>query len=473
MTNAEEVIFYLHNNPHVHSRGIEAVVAALNIQNRRQDSDAFILAYRDSVDMPLQTVALLQARFNLDFPVSWSTCSAGILEKCLLAAATSGNIKLFVNLEQLLLAAGNDIQIYAAANAAVRSDHVEVLRELESTFGAEFRALPLSSLMEAAVKASSANVVQFFLELDPSIDLEYPNTLALCFCDLGVLRQLKMHSPHIQGSYLPDGQLQIEYVLARSFASWEDKSKVIEFLVSHAFVDINATGKHGLTVMHIAAGDNDIDALKLFENLGANMNCLGVVEQTPAEFALCNGYNIPFIGCSSLPAQLLATKRKMAKAIIENYRDASFTWQRKCSGFQPALDEAESKSANLWAKRIGLETLQGLLSIIPTPMFKSVEKLQRILAGFDKELVDPNALRLRDVDDVQDILNKFLNRQYPDDLLTRLACYSAPKLAAIEIKHLQKFVNSKTGRAFHLGKCAFAREEQIIWLDFNRAITRI
>lgn len=86
-------------------------------------------------------------------------------------------------------------------------------------------------------------------------------------------------------------------------------------------MDINAPRRDRHTVAHIAALKNHIDVLKLFEILGANLSSLGEVEQTPAEIALCHGYNIPFIGCSSLPLELLATKRVMAKAIIGKYCD--------------------------------------------------------------------------------------------------------------------------------------------------------
>ena len=473
LTNAEHVIYYLHNNPHIHSRGVEAIAAALHIQNRRQDSNAFLLRYHDSDAMSLQTIALLQARFNLQFPISWSTCSSETLERCLLAAATSGNTELFVSLTQLLLEADKNIQVHAAADAAVRSDQVEILRELQSTFVVEFHALPIGSLIEVAVKASSASAVQFLLELGPRFDLEYPYELALYYCNLDVLHQLKQHAPHIKGTYLPNGQLQIEFILAESLRSWANKSKVIEFLVKHASADIDATGRDGLTVVHIAAVENDVDALRLFEDLGANMNCLGEVGQTPAEIALCNGHNIPFIGCSSLPAQIFSTKRTLAKAIIRKYCDAIFRGQPQCSNFNRALNDAESKLADIWAKKIGLETSRELLSIIATPLFKSVEKLLRIITDFVNRPIEPNEVWLRDVDDIKDILNKFLNPVYPDGYLTCLACYSAPKLAGFDIEHLGIFVNSKTGRALHFGKCSFAKEELIIWEDFNKAINRI
>ena len=473
LRNAEDVIYYLHSSPRVHSRGIEAVVAALNIQHRSQDSDAFLFRHRDSDAMTFQTMALLQARFNLHFPVSWSTCSSEVLDRCLLAAATSGDMELFVYLKQLLLETGKCVQVYQAANAAVRSDRVEILRELQSTFGVEFHNLPLGTLVEVAGKFGSANSVQALLELGPRIDLEYPYELALSYCNLDVLRRLKKHSPYISWTYLPNGQLQIAFILTNGLMSWANKSKTIEFLVKHASVDINATGRDGLAAVHVAALDNHIDALKLFENLGANMMSLGDVGQTPAEIALCNGYNIPFIGCSSLPTELFATKQNMAKAIISKYCDAIFKKQRKCSGFDHALNDAESKLADIWAKKIGLRTLQGLLSIIGTPLFESVEKLLGIIADFGARPVEPREEQLRDVDDIKDILNKFLNQQYPDGVLTRLARYSVPRLAQLDIEDLRIFVNSKTGRALHLGRCSFAQEELNIWVEFNTATNRI
>ena len=142
LIDAEEVIYYLHSNPHVHSRGVEAIVVALNIQHRRQDFDAFLFRYRDSDTMPFQTMALLQARFNLCFSVSWSTCPLEVLNKCLLAAVTNGNMGLFVYLKQLLLETGNRVQVDQAVIAAVRSDRVGILQELQSSFDVEFYSLP-------------------------------------------------------------------------------------------------------------------------------------------------------------------------------------------------------------------------------------------------------------------------------------------------------------------------------------------
>ncbi|OGE47032.1 hypothetical protein PENARI_c073G00846 [Penicillium arizonense] len=348
------------------------------------------------------SMALLQARFNLQFSVSWSTCSSEVLECCLFAVATSGDMELFVYLKQLLLEAGKDIQVHRAAKAAVRSDRVEILQELQSTFGIESHTLPL---MEVAAYSGSANAVQFLLELGPTIDLEYPYELALRCCDLDVLRRLKTHSPRNRGSYLRNGQLQIAVILTDLLESWANKSKIIEFLVKHASVDINAIGRDGLAVVHIAAVNNQIDALKLFENLGANMMSLGEVEQTPAEIALCNGYNIPFLECSSLPIELFAMKRDLAKTIIGKQCDAMFKGQRKCPSFDRALNDAESKLADIWAKTIGLETLRELLNIIDTPLFEPVEKLLRIIMEFGRGPVKPRERQLRDVDDIKDILN--------------------------------------------------------------------
>ncbi|KAJ6107668.1 hypothetical protein N7523_008991 [Penicillium sp. IBT 18751x] len=191
-------------------------------------------------------------------------------------------------------------------------------------------------------------------------------------------------------------------------ASWTIKSKIIEFLVEHASVDIDATGMDGRAVVHIAALVNHIDALKLFENLGANMTSLGGVGQTPAEIAVCNGYKIPSIGCSSLPKDLLATKRSMAKTILGRYCDAIFENQAKCASFNRTLNVAESKLEDIWARNIGLETLMGLLSIIDTPLFESVEKLSRIMTDFVKVLVELREEQLQDIDDIKEILDKFV-----------------------------------------------------------------
>ncbi|KAJ5544107.1 hypothetical protein N7494_005386 [Penicillium frequentans] len=211
--------------------------------------------------------------------------------------------------------------------------------------------------------------------------------------------------------------------------------------------------------MHIAAVDNNIDALKLFKSLGANMNCLGEVWQTPAEIALCNG-----------------TTYRSSGALLSQHSSSqrSEIWQKLSLGDIVMLySEGSSKLADIWAKKIGLETLRGLVSIIATPLFKSVEKLLKIIKDYLQRLDEPNEVRLRDVDDIKDILNKFLNQVYPDEYLTHLAYYLAPKLAEFDIEHLRSFVNSKIGRALHLGKCSFAEEEKIIWVNFNEAIDRI
>jgi hypothetical protein len=94
------VIYYLHNNPQTHSRGNEAIVAALSIQHRREESYALSFRYRDSDEMPFPNMALANARFNLDLPVPWPTCSSEVLERCLLAATTSGNMELLAKQTQ-------------------------------------------------------------------------------------------------------------------------------------------------------------------------------------------------------------------------------------------------------------------------------------------------------------------------------------------------------------------------------------
>lgn len=71
----------------------------------------------------------------------------------------------------------------------------------------------------------------------------------------------------------------------------------------------------------------------------------------------------------------------------------------------------------------------------------------------------PKQAQLRGVDDIKETLNSFLNQQYPDDFLTRLACFSEPKLAVLDIENLRSIVMSKSGRALHLAKCSFAKEE--------------
>lgn len=473
LMDAEDVIYYLHDNPHIHSRGIEAIFVALNIQHRREESNAFWLRYCDSDAIPLERMALLQARFKVDFPISWSTFSSEVLERCLLAAATSGNMELFLYLKQLLLEIGKDIQVHQAANAAVRSDRMEMLQYLQSTFGVEFHTLPLSSLMEVAVKFGSVNAVQALLEFEPRIDLEYPYKLALLYCNTDVLRRLTKHSSHMNGTYLPNGQLQIAFILANGLASWASMSKTIEFLVKHVSADINATGRDGLAAVHVAAINNHIDALKLFENLGANMMSLGEVGQTPVEIALCNGHDIPFIGSSSLPKELFATKQSMAKAIIGEYCAAIFKKQQKCSGFNTALNGTRSKLADIWAKKIGLKTLEGLIDMIGTPLFESVKKFLGIITGFDTMPVELREEQFQDVDDIKDVLNKFLNQQYPDWFLTRLACYSVPRLVPLDIEHLRIFVNSETDRALHLGRCSFAQEELNIQSELRTAFNRI
>lgn len=321
--------------------------------------------------------------------------------------------------------------------------------------------------MNEAVQFGSANAVQALLKLESRIDLEYPYKLALCHCNLDVLQRLKEYSPDISGTYLPNGELQIAFILSDGFASWANRSKTIKFLVKHSSVDINATGKDGLAAVHVAAVDNNIDALKLLENLGADTMSLGDTGQTPAEIALCNGYNIPFIGCSSLPIELFIKKQNMAKLIIGKYCDASFRRQRTYSDFDRVLNDAESKLANIWAKKIGLKTMQELLIIIGTPLFESVENFQGIITDFGKgpALLKPREEQLRDVDGIKEILNKFLILKYEDWYLTRLACYSMPRLARLDIENLRIFVNPKTGHALHLRRCSFAQEEMNIWME--------
>ena len=468
----EAAVYYLHNNPHVHSRGIEAIVAALNIQHRHHDSAAFLERYRDA--MSFESMAILQARFNLHFDVSWSACAPDELRRCLVAAVTSGNVELFAHLQQCLLEAGEDPQVGPAVEAALYSDRVEILRNIQSTFRVEFDALPLGVSMEEAVEFGSANAIQFILDHRHGINLQELYEVALYLCNLDILRRLQKHSPDIVKSYLPNGELQIAYVLESDCASWANKSDTIEFLVKHASVDINAIRKDGLAVVHIAAIRNNIDALKLFENLGADLFSLGNAGQTPSEMAICKGHDISFIACSSLPINLLATKRYMAKAIIGKIYDASFETQRNFSSFDRLLYDAKSKLADIWVINIGIETLQGLFDIIGTPLFESVTKFQGIIARFSSSRIElGEEEQLRDVDHIKDILKRFLGCELPDEALTDLAYYSGPELVRSDIEQLGIFVNSKIGGDLHRRKCSFLREEQKIWLDFGTAVIEI
>lgn len=134
----------------------------------------------------------------------------------------------------------------------------------------------------------------------------------------------------------------------------------METTSNHASADVNATGMNGLAAVHAATFDNHIDALKLLENLGANMMSFGDVEQTPAEIAYCNGYDIPLVGSTNLTTDLFGTKQNMAKRIMSKSWDVIFKREQNCSGFGRALNDAEDKLADMWAKNIGLKTLQEL-----------------------------------------------------------------------------------------------------------------
>ena len=106
--------------------------------------------------------------------------------------------------------------------------------------------------MEVAIKFDSADVVQFLIEIEPWIDLEHPYELALSHGNLDALETFKKHSPHIAGTYLPSGKLQITFILTKGLANWAKKSRAIEFLVTHAPADVNATGSDGLAAVHVA-----------------------------------------------------------------------------------------------------------------------------------------------------------------------------------------------------------------------------
>lgn len=82
----------------------------------------------------------------------------------------------------------------------------------------------------------------------------------------------------------------------------------------------------------------------------------------------------------------------------------------------------------------------------------------------------------RGVDDIEEVLNNFLNHQYPGQFLTRLTYYSSQNWTALDTKYLRSFVHSRSGRALHLAHFYLLKKNLIfeaIQEDYQRVITRM
>lgn len=468
--SAESVLYYLHENPQIHSRGMEAVIAALNVQHRPEEFKKLQAEYNISLD----SKALLQARFNLSFRVSWPDCSAEILNHCLLAAAAGGNIGLFEHLTTLVLEKCEDLETHGVAIAAAKSGTVGILQWLHTSPIVDFGNLPLDLMIEEAARYDRANAIEFLLNLGVPTDLENTYEFALRFGNINVLHQLAKHFPGIAKTSFRDGRLQIAFVLANGHNIFE----TIGFLVQHASVDINAIGEDGLAAVHIAAERGFIDVLKLLETKGANMMSSGNIEQTPAEIAYCNGHRISLPSLLTLSPEFLNIKREKARAILGKSRGnviQCFATKEECFNIHSAYDEAECKLADLWARKIGFETLGHLHNMLETPMYDAVENFRGIILEYashpmaqteEGEEEERSAICV-----IKVILKKFLDRPYAGDFLENLGHYAIRRLSRPDVEHLTDFV-TRTGNVLHLRKWSFANDEDKIWEEFRDKIGR-
>lgn len=74
----------------------------------------------------------------------------------------------------------------------------------------------------------------------------------------------------------------------------------------------------------------------------------------------------------------------MAKAIMSKSWNVIFKEEQNCSNFDRALNIAEDKLADMWAKNIGLKTMQEMSSFLDIPLYGSIEKLLGIITNFGR-----------------------------------------------------------------------------------------
>lgn len=166
----------------------------------------------------------------------------------------------------------------------------------------------------------------------------------------------------------------------------------------------------------------------------------------------------------------------MAKDIIGKYWDTTCKEQRVFSDSGNALNDEKSKLADIQAKEIGFKYCGScwkyLANLCPSRLISVWRSLQ--ILEFDR--LSWKRRSFRGVDDIEEILDNFLNHQYPGQFLTRLTYYSSQNWTTLDTKNLRSFVHSRSGRALHLAHFYLLKRNLIfgaIQEDYQRVITRM
>lgn len=489
---ATDLIYWLHADPQRHPEGLAIIIAALCQLNRKNEAERFLEQHGKDV-ISSESKFLLCARFEIDFSVDWAQVPQGCLGKCRQAAAIRGDLDLLHKLRQNPLNVTLGIKDLDDQKAAIRGDSVELLQNLLDIDEGNLGERSWIELIEEAVMFRKVTALQLLLQrVGSHVDFQdaYKNTLYIM--DREILNVFKEHSPHLVGSYLPDGQLQIVHTM-RVDAYSLTHHQAIEALAEQDSVDINAIGEDGLTALHFAAFKLDTREFALLEKLGADMESPGHIQQTPKEMLSCKDHSG---GDDFSSPELFEKKQNLAKKWLSEYMPAVFSG-RKGWNFDNYhdLDIKVDSLASFWPKHIGLQTLEELCSLLGKPQYRSIEKLGFIIrtywylnqnsnptTGDSHPLLDIEDIQNRfgkdfgtaiannldlhstavaeraepilDPVDIEDILNNFkmdfgtISLQHADR--AAVAQYAARILDPVDIHQLRDFVNSDTGRAFRL-----------------------
>ncbi|KAL4961393.1 uncharacterized protein BDV14DRAFT_180617 [Aspergillus stella-maris] len=460
--DTENIIYYLHENP---NQGLEAIIAALNVQQRREESLHIWREYGDS--LTADGKARLQARFDLDFRVSWDDYAVGVLNQCLLAAVTTDNMGLFSILTELIIEKRGEIAYLEASLAASRSGIPEMLQYLLGTFDIKSNTKHLDDLLETAIKFNRAHIAKVLLDSGLFISLTNPYKRALNYGYVDVLYQFRKHSSDIIGTYFGNGELQIAYALMYG----QNSDATIKFLVKDVSADINAVGRDGLAAVHVAAENGLIEELNLLSTLGADMSTCGFIQQTAMEIAYCNQHKLPLD--PALPKDIISLKQNLSKMILGKLKDQrvkhlATTYNKKASECESAYEDAEYQLAAIWTRKIGLQTMQQLHRKLETSLYTSVVRVYGMLMHFDKVLCSNNQLRgeVSIKDAVEGLLPKSLQEQH-------LACCGSDVLTREDTTNFLSFMKTDAGCALTLRQASFHFDEIRIWLRLEARVENI
>ncbi|KAL7649170.1 hypothetical protein ACMYSQ_012395 [Aspergillus niger] len=378
---ARDIIYYLHESPQEHPRGFEAIVAALSVQNRYLDASEYLKTSANL--LTLDSKALLQARFNLKLSVAWHECSIELLNQSLSATATIGNLNGFRYIVELVLAKDGEVDYIRAATAAARSGILEIFEYIHAGCGNVLNSADLALLMDMSIRYGCANITESLLETCVLEGIQAHYESALRFGHVEILLQFAKYKPGVAATYMESGDLQLSFVLSHG----EKKCKTIYFLAKHASVDIDAIGRDGLTAAHVAAEKGLFEELELLLSLGASLTSCGLIEQTAAELVYCSHKHS--IAHQTFSPGLIDRKKDLARHVLkmsrgENIRALSTKCREEVSGIESAYDDAEAKLVALWARNIGMQTLEQLHKMLETPVVLNPGPAKR--AGEAKEL---------------------------------------------------------------------------------------